>query len=113
MDPDGRRVETLKSTAPNLEVRVGAILTLERIARDNPGDHIRVMDILCAYIRETVPPAMPAATTWASGPSAPEPQAQTATQQRAKLLSERPNALELWISALPMPRAPMSKWPSK
>ena len=39
-------------------MRIGAILTLERISRDNPGEHIRVMDILCAYIRENAcPPA--------------------------------------------------------
>ncbi len=48
---------TFETNAPNLEVRIGAILTLERIARENPSEHIRVMEILCAYIRENAPAA--------------------------------------------------------
>jgi hypothetical protein len=57
-------------TIPNIEVRIGAILSLERIAQDSTThdkgrDHVRLMEILCAYIREnskaehldpTVPP---------------------------------------------------------
>ena len=46
-----------ESTEPNIEVRIGAILSLERIAQDSTRydkgrDHVRVMEILCAYIRE-------------------------------------------------------------
>ena len=49
--------QVFKETAPNIEVRIGAILSLERIAQDsvrfdNGHDHVRVMEILCAYIRE-------------------------------------------------------------
>lgn len=44
-------------TVPNIEVRIGAILSLERIAQDSTihdkgRDHVRVMEILCAYVRE-------------------------------------------------------------
>ena len=39
-------------TCPNIEVRVGAILALERIAKRSPDVHIQIMEILCAYIRE-------------------------------------------------------------
>jgi hypothetical protein len=47
-------------TVPNLEVRIGAILSLERIAQDSTihdkgRDHVRVMEILCAYVRENAP----------------------------------------------------------
>ena len=42
-------------TKPNLEVRIGAIYALERIAQDSERDHIQIMEILCAYIRENVP----------------------------------------------------------
>lgn len=42
-------------TLPNLEVRVGAIYALERIAQDSLRDHIQIMEILCAYIRENAP----------------------------------------------------------
>ncbi|WP_435260163.1 hypothetical protein ACSBLW_07245 [Thioclava sp. FR2] len=46
-----------EESAPNLEVRIGAILSLERIAQDSVTydrgrDHVRVMEILCGYLRE-------------------------------------------------------------
>lgn len=49
--------QTFSRTVPNIEVRIGAILSLERIAQDSTRldrgrDHVRVMEILCAYIRE-------------------------------------------------------------
>jgi len=55
--PDFSRPAILEETAPNLEVRIGAIMSLERIAQDstrhdNGRDHVGVMEILCAYIRE-------------------------------------------------------------
>lgn len=49
---DGSSRET---TLPNLEVRIGSIYALERIARDSPRDHINIMEILCAYIRHNAP----------------------------------------------------------
>lgn len=42
-------------TLPNIEVRIGAIYALERISQDSTRDHIRVMEILSAYIRENAP----------------------------------------------------------
>jgi hypothetical protein len=47
----------IETTEPNIEVRIGAILSLERIAQDSTDydqgrDHVRVMEILCAYVRE-------------------------------------------------------------
>lgn len=46
---DGKTVER---TEPNLEVRLGAIYALERIAQDSERDHIPIMETLCAYVRE-------------------------------------------------------------
>jgi len=48
---------TIEETRPNIEVRIGGILSLERIAQDSCAydkgrDHVRVMEILCAYVRE-------------------------------------------------------------
>ena len=37
---------------PKLEIRLGAIYALERIARDSERDHWSVMEILTAYVRE-------------------------------------------------------------
>ena len=57
VDKDGKPIET---TQPNIAVRIGAILLLERIAQDSTNydkgrDHVRVMEILCAYLRENAP----------------------------------------------------------
>jgi hypothetical protein len=50
------------STDPNLEVRIGAIYALERIAQDSDRDHVQIMEILCAYIRQNAP--APQADDW-------------------------------------------------
>lgn len=52
---DQGRYHQLERTAPNLEVRIGAIYALERIAQDSDRDHVQVMEILCAYIRGNAP----------------------------------------------------------
>ncbi|MFH1805397.1 MAG: pentapeptide repeat-containing protein [Pseudomonadota bacterium] len=56
--PDGEPiidVENFEESVPNLEVRIGSIYALERIALDSPRDHIQIMEILCAYLRENAP----------------------------------------------------------
>ena len=40
---------------PNVEVRLGAIYALERIAFDSPRDHWPVMEVLTAYVRQNAP----------------------------------------------------------
>lgn len=51
-----RAVDQLASTnssgEPQLETRLGGIYALERIARDSARDHVTVMEILTAYVRE-------------------------------------------------------------
>lgn len=54
--------KSIERSERNIEVRIGAILSLERIAQDSTKhdkgrDHVRVMEILCAYIRENAPAA--------------------------------------------------------
>ncbi len=49
-------------TEPNLEVRIGALFSLERISQDSARDHVQIMEILCAYIRNNADrhsPALP------------------------------------------------------
>ena len=41
-----------QGSQPNLEVRIGAILSLERIAQQNLDFHIQIVEILCAYVRQ-------------------------------------------------------------
>jgi len=43
--------ELVTVTEPNLEVRLGAIYALDRIARDSQRDHWPIMEVLCAYVR--------------------------------------------------------------
>ena len=47
-------------TEPNIEVRIGGLLSIERIAQDSVTydkgrDHVRMMEILCAYVRNNAP----------------------------------------------------------
>lgn len=51
-------------TEPNLEVRIGAIYALERISQDSLRDHIQIMEILCAYVRQNFPANMAVEPTW-------------------------------------------------
>ncbi|TRD20794.1 pentapeptide repeat-containing protein [Palleronia caenipelagi] len=44
-----------EETVPNLEVRLGAIYALERISRDSLRDHVQIMEIFCAYVRNNAP----------------------------------------------------------
>ncbi|WP_005612452.1 pentapeptide repeat-containing protein [Tritonibacter mobilis] len=65
-------------TAPNIEVRVGAIYALERICQDSPRDHIRIMEILTAYIRENSPVANLSPTVEPIEPKSPRTDIQAA-----------------------------------
>jgi uncharacterized protein YjbI with pentapeptide repeats len=45
----------LDGDKPNIEVRLGGIYALERIARDSPRDHWTIMEVLTAYVRQNAP----------------------------------------------------------
>ncbi|WP_293448356.1 pentapeptide repeat-containing protein [Planktotalea sp.] len=47
--------QVFKETVPNLEVCIGSIYALERIAKENEAYHVQVMEILCAYVRQNAP----------------------------------------------------------
>ncbi len=46
-------------TEPNIEVRIGALYALERIMQDSERDHIHIVELLCAYIRNNAPIDLP------------------------------------------------------
>jgi uncharacterized protein YjbI with pentapeptide repeats len=48
---DGAQPTQFAMTEANLEVRLGAIYALERIAQDSARDHWPIMEVLCAYVR--------------------------------------------------------------
>jgi hypothetical protein len=52
-DRFGKAVEQMGSD--KLDVRLGGIYALERLARDSPRDHPTVMEVLSAFIREHAP----------------------------------------------------------
>jgi len=52
---DGK-TETISETEPNIEVRLGGIYALEKLARDCLPLHWQIMEILCAYIKENAGP---------------------------------------------------------
>jgi hypothetical protein len=49
-DPYTKAIEQLGSG--KLDVRIGAIYALERVARDSARDHQTVIEVLTAFIRE-------------------------------------------------------------
>ncbi|MBY5988354.1 pentapeptide repeat-containing protein [Roseovarius atlanticus] len=52
---DYKRPVIVQLTEPNLEVRVGAVYALKRIAEDSPRDRVTILDILCSYVRQNAP----------------------------------------------------------
>jgi uncharacterized protein YjbI with pentapeptide repeats len=68
-DSDHKTDPTI-STEPNIEVRLGAIYALEKLAREDIDLHWPIMETLCAYIRENAGPALPpprdVTATWGS-----------------------------------------------
>ncbi|MCA3447327.1 MAG: pentapeptide repeat-containing protein [Rhodobacter sp.] len=109
-DGYGKEV-TVEETVPNIEVRIGGIYALERIAQDSTAndrgrDHIRVMELLCAYIRENAPAAM--AKDHPFGPWQPLPPGASAAEREAHM-QRRATRLEdsqvgNWACGLARPR---------
>lgn len=113
-DADGKEI-TVEESKPNIEVRIGAILSLERIAQDSTihdkgRDHVRVMEILCAYVRENSnnkPPSEFPEPKW-QRPKAEETGEES--QARIKRTFDRfgyefgDSAARKWACRLPPPR---------
>ncbi|MBI1494457.1 pentapeptide repeat-containing protein [Halocynthiibacter styelae] len=49
---DSKKPIMIERTVPNLEVRIGGLFSLLRIANDSPTDIPSIARVLCAYIRE-------------------------------------------------------------
>ncbi|MEM9853522.1 MAG: pentapeptide repeat-containing protein [Pseudomonadota bacterium] len=52
---DGR-MQKDERTVPNTEVRIGGLYALARIAEDSARDHVKIMKIICAFIRNNAGP---------------------------------------------------------
>ncbi len=91
--------QTFETTEPNLEVRIGAIYTLERIARDNPTHHVRIMNILCAYIRENSPAMKAKRHDLGKWPDFPTETTDAKLDQRCEDLKVRKKELDKWVAS--------------
>lgn len=104
------KTEGKEETRPNLEVRMGAILSLERIAQDSTThdrgrDHVMVMQILCEYIRENSNARKPRdfpLSGWKplEGYATPDER-----EDHEEALRQRTISLKTWTRSLPNPRA--------
>ena len=104
------KAEAVEYTIPNIEVRIGAILSLERIAQDSTRydkgrDHVRVMEILCAYIRENAPASEAKDHDLGEWEPLTDDAPPEAREGRRAALNERHRKLREWIATLPEPRA--------
>ena len=83
----GRYAKAIEQLASGqLDVRIGGIYALERIARDSPRDHPTIMEVLAAFIREHSreqwPPAEP-------GAESPAPTTRPDVQAAATVIGRR------------------------
>jgi hypothetical protein len=78
-----------EETVPNLEVRLGTIYALERIAEDSERDHIPIMETLCAYIRQNAPASNAMNHTLGDWPDWPEDADEETRAERDKALDAR------------------------
>ncbi|MFY0681277.1 MAG: pentapeptide repeat-containing protein [Thalassovita sp.] len=98
--------EMIEQTQRNIEVRIGGLLSLERIAQDSVSydkgrDHVRVMEIICAYIRENAPArsavAIPAEVWAPSADEAPDQETDDWAENRQKELRK---SIGEWVATL-------------
>ncbi|AUH34372.1 pentapeptide repeat-containing protein [Paracoccus tegillarcae] len=99
---------TQETSEPNLEVRIGGLLSLERIAQDSSAydqgrDHVRVMEIICAYIRNNAPASM--AQDFPEGDLEPLDDEADAEQIKAHidLIGNRRTERRKWLAGLKKP----------
>lgn len=84
--------ENFEVTQPNSAVRLGAIYALEHIAQDSDRDHVRIMEILCAYIRENTPARSAQDLGLGDWPARPGP-GEAPAEARAEAVERRRRAL--------------------
>ena len=99
-----KHFDVIEQTEPNLEVRLGAIYSLERIAQDSERDHIPVMETLCAYIRQNAPASEAEDHGLGEWPEWIEKSTKEQRAQRDALIEERTQKLFQWIRSLDVPR---------
>ena len=78
----------LEDGKPNIEVRLGGIYALEKLASDSPRDHWAIMEVLSAYVRRNAP-WVPEDNETHSAARAPQDSPRTDIQAILTVLSRR------------------------
>ncbi|MEM7238213.1 MAG: pentapeptide repeat-containing protein [Pseudomonadota bacterium] len=95
------REVTRERTEPNLEVRLGAIYALERIAQDSERDHIPIMETLSAYIRQNTRAEAPRDFPLPPFPDRLDDDAdEAAHERRAADVKARTREISAWVEGL-------------
>jgi hypothetical protein len=79
-----------KNDRPNVEVRLGGIYALDRIARDWPSDYWPIMEVLTAYVRHNAPRMDGSQTSSPGDGSSTEPRPRTDIQAILTILGRTP-----------------------
>jgi hypothetical protein len=83
---------------PNIESRLGAIYSLERLLSESEKDQRAILETLCAYVRENSPLALPEddiqRTGWLRGDITPAPTRRSDVQAALTVIGRRPKQVQ-------------------
>jgi hypothetical protein len=84
-----RAVDQLGNEA--VDIRLGGIFALERLARESPGDHSQIMEILTGFVRERSPwvDGLPHPAAGAMPPALKQPQSGADIQAAIQVIGRR------------------------
>ncbi|QIE54626.1 pentapeptide repeat-containing protein [Pikeienuella piscinae] len=99
-------VDGQPATRPNLEVRLGAIYALERIAQDSERDHIPIMETLSAYVRQNISDGPAKAFPLGAYPERDEDADEAAETLRHEMITARRENWREWFESLGPVRRP-------
>ena len=102
----GRAVEQLGARA--MDVRIGGIYALERVARDSAGDHPVVIEVLAAFVREHSREQWPLPAT--IGDSNPDRTTRPDVQAALTVVGRRDTGIDDGPSTCPGPRCGRRTW---
>jgi uncharacterized protein YjbI with pentapeptide repeats len=91
--------ETVETSEPNIEVRLGGVYALERVAGQSDNDYRAIVEVLAAYVRQNAGPAEePEAAGIARVAEPEDPEVETPREREARLeaIEARAKALREW-----------------
>ncbi len=99
------RIENKTRTEPNIEVRLGAIYALERIAHDSERDHWPIMEVLCAYVRKNAGDGESIPEHFDFNEDNEELEAEIIANDERAAISDRLKSIRGWVANLDFPRS--------